>query len=112
MHNSVTEIIKKREEKVKLGNIDCYGTDFLGLLLNAYHDVDENKRLLVQDLIDECKTFYIAGQETINSLLSWTVLLLAIHTDWQDKAREEVIELFGHQNPHPNVLSKLHTVRN
>ncbi|TYH34042.1 hypothetical protein ES332_D13G101600v1 [Gossypium tomentosum] len=89
-----------REEKVKLGDIDCY----------AYHDVDENKRILVQDLIDECKTFYIAGQETINSLLSWTVLLLAIHTDWQDKAREEVIELFGHQNPHPNDLSKLHTI--
>ncbi|KAA3487965.1 cytochrome P450 CYP749A22-like protein [Gossypium australe] len=110
MHNSVMEIIKKREEKVKLGDIDCYGTDFLGLLLKAYHDVDENKRILVQDLIDECKTFYIAGQETINSLLSWTVLLLAIHTDWQDKAREEVIELFGHQNPHPNDLSKLHTI--
>ncbi|KAE8673289.1 CYP749A22 protein [Hibiscus syriacus] len=110
MRNSVMGIVEKREEKVKLGDRDDFGNDFLGLLLQAYHDVDENKRILVQDLIDECKTFYISGQETSNSLISWTVLLLAIHTDWQDKAREEVIRLFGHQNPHPNDLSKLNTI--
>ncbi|TYG36973.1 hypothetical protein ES288_D13G105400v1 [Gossypium darwinii] len=110
IHKSVMDIIKKREEKVKLGEIDNYGADFLGLLLQAYHDVDENRRILVEDLIDECKTFYIVGQEPINFLLSWTVLLLAIHTDWQEKAREEVIELFGHQNPHPDDLSKLNIV--
>ncbi|KAE8710158.1 CYP749A22 protein [Hibiscus syriacus] len=110
MRSSVMRIIKKREEKVKLGDRDDFGNDFLGLLLQAYYDVDENKRILVQDLIDECKTFYISGQETSNSLISWTVLLLAIHTDWQDKAREEVIKFFGHQNPHPNDLSKLNTI--
>ncbi|KAE8710156.1 CYP749A22 protein [Hibiscus syriacus] len=94
MRSSVMRIVEKREERVKLGDIDNFGNDFLGLLLQAYYDVDENKRILVQDLIDECKAFYISGQETSNSLISWTVLLLAIHTDWQDKAREEVIKLF------------------
>ncbi|GMI64686.1 cytochrome P450, family 72, subfamily A, polypeptide 9 [Hibiscus trionum] len=84
--------------------------DLLGLLLRAYHDVDEHKQILVQDLIDECKTFYIAGQATTNSLLSWTVLLLGIHTDHQDKAREEVFELFGHRNPNPVDVSKLNTM--
>ncbi|KAK8508035.1 hypothetical protein V6N12_025143 [Hibiscus sabdariffa] len=110
MCDSVREIVEKREEKVKLGDIGDFGNDFLGILLQAYHDVDENRRILIQDLIDECKTFYISGQETSNSLLSWTVLLLAIHSDWQDKAREEVIELFGHKNPHPKDLSKLNTI--
>ncbi|KAK8977148.1 hypothetical protein V6N11_021236 [Hibiscus sabdariffa] len=110
MRDSVMEIVEKREEKVRLGDIGDFGNDFLGILLQAYHDVDENRRILVQDLIDECKTFYISGQETSNSLLSWTVLLLAIHSDWQDKAREEVIELFGHKNPHPKDLSKLNTI--
>ncbi|GMJ04596.1 cytochrome P450, family 72, subfamily A, polypeptide 14 [Hibiscus trionum] len=110
MRTSVMEIVNKREEKVKLGDIDDFGNDFLGLLLQAYHDVNENRRILVHDLIDECKTFYISGQETSNSLLSWTVLLLAVHSDWQDKAREEVVELFGHKNPHPKDLSKLNTI--
>ncbi|XWS69605.1 hypothetical protein CRYUN_Cryun04dG0192900 [Craigia yunnanensis] len=110
IHDSVMKIVKKREEKVMTGEADSFGCDFLGLLVNAYHDLDERKRISIEDLIDECKTFYFAGQETTNSLLAWTVLLLAIHTDWQEKARREVIEVFGNQNPHPEGIAKLKTI--
>ena len=61
--------------------------------------------------MDECKTFYFAGQETTNNLLTWSVFLLSIHTDWQEKARQEVLSLFGHQNPTPDGITKLNTVR-
>ncbi|XVF56594.1 hypothetical protein PTKIN_Ptkin06aG0133500 [Pterospermum kingtungense] len=107
IHNSVMEIVKKREEKVASGEANSFGTDFLGLLVNAYHDSDEKKRLSVQDLVDECKTFYFAGQETTNSVLAWTILLLAIHPDWQEKARREVIEVFGDQNPRSEGIGRL-----
>ncbi|XVF43273.1 hypothetical protein PTKIN_Ptkin02bG0027100 [Pterospermum kingtungense] len=107
IHNSVMEIVKKREEKVANGEANSFGTDFLGLLLNAHHDADQKNRLCAQDLVDECKTFYFAGQETTNSLLAWTVLLLAIHQDWQEKARQEVIEVFGDQNPHSEGIGRL-----
>ena len=66
--------------------------------------------LSVQDLVDECKTFYFAGQETTNSALAWTVLLLAIHPDWQENARREVIEVFGSQNPHSEGIGRLKIV--
>ncbi|KAI3905788.1 hypothetical protein MKW92_024544 [Papaver armeniacum] len=99
IRNSVLEIIKKREEMMKNGELsDGYGRDYLGLLLNANKDPDELKRISVQDMIDECKTMYFAGHETTASLLTWTCLLLAIHTDWQDEARKEVIELMGKKN--------------
>ncbi|EOY01607.1 PREDICTED: cytochrome P450 CYP749A22 [Theobroma cacao] len=110
IHDSVMKIVKQREEKVVAGEAESFGSDFLGLLLNAYHDLDEKNRLSVEDLVDECKTFYFAGQETTNSLLAWTVLLLAIHTDWQEKARREVIEVFGNQDPHPEGIAKLKTM--
>ena len=103
------KVVKKREEKVVTGEADSFGRDFLGLLLNAYHDLDEKNRLSAEDLVDECKTFYFAGQETTNSLLAWTILLLAIHKDWQEKARTEVM-VFGNQNPHPEGIAKLKTV--
>ncbi|XP_039050086.1 cytochrome P450 CYP749A22-like isoform X2 [Hibiscus syriacus] len=106
----VMEIVKKREDKVVSGESDCFGDDFLGLLVKAYHDSDKGKRLLLQDLVGECKTFYLAGQETVNSLLGWTVLLLSIHRDWQEKARREVIEIFGDQNPHLEGIPKLKTM--
>ncbi|MBA0636593.1 hypothetical protein Godav_029011 [Gossypium davidsonii] len=85
-------------------------TNLVGLLVNAYHDVDEKNRLSIQDLLDECKTFYFSGQETVNFLLAWATLLLAIHTDWQDKVRPEVIEVFDNQNPDSEGLAKLKTI--
>ncbi|MFQ6649251.1 hypothetical protein Gotur_022036 [Gossypium turneri] len=81
IHDSVIKIVKKREDKVVTGEADNFGRDFLGLLVNAYHEADQKNRLSIQDLVDECKTFYFAGQETVNSLLAWATLLLAIHTD-------------------------------
>ncbi|OMO72112.1 Cytochrome P450 [Corchorus olitorius] len=112
IHDSVMEIVKKREEKVLKGEANNFGTDFLGLLLNSFHDPDKNNRLSEQDLIDECKTFYLAGQETTNSALAWTVLLLAIHPEWQEKARREVTEVFGNRNPHSQGIGRLNIVSN
>ncbi len=65
----------------------------------------------MDDVVDECKTFYFAGQETTMSLLTWAVYLLAVHIDWQEEARKEVINLFGKQVPKPDGLAKLKTVR-
>lgn len=104
-------MMKKREEEAVSGTLDSYGNDFFGLLLKAYHDPDKTKKISVDDLIDECKTIYVAGQETTTSLLSWTLLLLSIYQDWQDKARQEVSELIGgERNPNPESIAKLKTV--
>ncbi|TYH82105.1 hypothetical protein ES332_D02G035100v1 [Gossypium tomentosum] len=110
IQDCVMKIVKQREDKFVNGEADSFGNDFLGLLVNAYHDSDENNRLSMEDLVDECKTFYFAGQETVNSLLAWIVLLLATHGDWQDKARREVIDIFGNRNPDSKGISKLKTI--
>nr|XP_048318756.1 cytochrome P450 CYP749A22-like [Ziziphus jujuba var. spinosa] len=107
IRNCIIEIIKEREEKVTSGEEDSFGSDFLGLLLKAHHDANDSQRISLDDLVDECKTFYFAGQETTNTLLGWTVLLLAIHTDWQEQVRKEVLNLFGHENPNPDSIAKL-----
>ncbi|GMJ01817.1 PHYB ACTIVATION TAGGED SUPPRESSOR 1 [Hibiscus trionum] len=106
----VMSIVKKREDQVVNGEADSFGNDFLGLLVNAYHDSDEKNRLSLEDLVGECKTFYFTGQETVNSLLAWIVFLLAVHGDWQEKARREVIRIFGNRNPHPDGIAKLETI--
>ncbi|KAJ8568334.1 hypothetical protein K7X08_027867 [Anisodus acutangulus] len=36
--------------------------------------------------------------------------LLAIHTDWEEKAREEVLEFLGQQNPTTESISRLKMV--
>lgn len=105
------DIAKKREKTAMSGDEDGFGSDFFGLLLKARHDANDDQRISVDDLVDECKTFYFAGQETTNTLLAWTVFLLALHTNWQEEARKEVIELFGKQTPNLDGITKLKTVR-
>ncbi|XP_050372456.1 cytochrome P450 CYP749A22-like [Argentina anserina] len=110
IHNSIIEIVNKREKKALCDGEDSFGSDFLGSLLKAHHDANQNMRISVDDLVDDCKTFYFAGQETTNTLLAWTVFLLALHIDWQEEARKEVLQLFGKQNPNPDGISKLKTM--
>ncbi|KAA3485514.1 cytochrome P450 CYP749A22-like protein [Gossypium australe] len=76
IQDCVSKIVKTREDKVEKGEADNFGIDFLGLLINAYHDTDENNKLSLEDLVDECKTFYFAGQETVNSLLAWMMTMI------------------------------------
>ncbi|KAI3407382.1 USP domain-containing protein [Psidium guajava] len=110
MFDAILGMIKKREEKVKAGEAADFGNDFLGQLVKASHGADESKKITIEDLVDECKTFYLAGQETTNSLIAWVVFLLATHPDWQEEARKEVRHVFGNNDPNADGIARLKTI--
>ncbi|CAA0822509.1 Cytochrome P450 734A1 [Striga hermonthica] len=95
IRDCIVQIITKREmdENIK--------SDFFGKLL------EENLKMSVQDIVDECKTFYFAGHETTMSLLSWTIMLLCQNQEWQEKARQEIIEVFGQMVPNAKSMTRL-----
>ncbi|KAL0408766.1 UNVERIFIED_CONTAM: cytochrome [Sesamum radiatum] len=109
LHESVMEILRKRQDEVITGRADSFGSDFIGSLLKAHHEGGEKNQMSAAEIIDECKTFYFAGQLTTHSLLTWSVLLLAIHPDWQEKGRTEVLQLFGRENPNLEGVARLKT---
>ncbi|KAL3522884.1 hypothetical protein ACH5RR_015718 [Cinchona calisaya] len=109
IQDSIIKIVKKRENGTK-GEVQSFGEDFLGLLLKANYDTNQNDNISIDEIIDECKTFYGAGHGTTSILLSWTIFLLAINTDWQEKAREEVTKLFGWDLPNSEGISRLKTI--
>lgn len=91
---------------MNVGRITTYGKDLLGLMLTESEG--QGKKFTTQQLMDECKTFFFAGHETTAGLLTWAMLLLAANTEWQEKAREEVMEVCeGLQLPDVETLHKL-----
>jgi len=106
-------IIEKRQMHVKNGGTS--NDDLLGLLLESNMDYSDangktDKGMTVEDVIGECKLFYFAGMETTAVLLTWTVVLLSMHPEWQDRAREEVLQTFGKNKPDLNGLNRLKVV--
>ncbi|KAK8962323.1 Cytochrome P450 734A6 [Platanthera guangdongensis] len=75
--------------------------NLLGLMISANKNEGKDK-IGMNEIIDECKTFYFAGKETTANVLTWAILLLALHQDWLIKAREEVISICGRER-HPKI---------
>ena len=70
-------IIAKREKAIQNGETTT--NDLLGLLLESnMREMGQNGKsdsslgMTTNDVIDECKLFYFAGQETTSVLLTWT----------------------------------------
>jgi len=103
-------MIEKRERAIENG--ETSGNDLLGLLLQSNMDSGKGSlRMSTEDVIEECKLFYFAGMETTSVLLTWTLVILGMHPEWQDRAREEVLSVFGRdKQPNFDGLGRLKTV--
>ncbi|KAG9130863.1 hypothetical protein Leryth_026724 [Lithospermum erythrorhizon] len=110
---SITDVINKRIKAMKVGEARI--DDLLGILLEPNLKPIEDRRnkssaMSIHEIIQECKLFYFAGQETTSTLLVWTMVLLGKHPEWQERAREEVVQKFGYEKPGFEDLNQLKIV--
>nr|KYP39883.1 Secologanin synthase [Cajanus cajan] len=110
MYNQINailkEMIKRREQRMKTGELESH--DLLSLLLECKGESESS--LTVDDVIEECKLLYFAGQETTTNLLTWTMIVLSMHSNWQEKARAEVFQICGKNVPGLETINRLKIV--
>lgn len=100
---TIRDIIRKKEKEIE-NRSELSGTDFLGLLLDECKQQSDNC-MTIEEVIEECKLFYFAGKDTTANLLTWTMVLLSMHLNWQEKAREEVLRICGKKSPDFEAIS-------
>lgn len=67
--------------------------------------------ITVDDIVEECKGLFFAGKHTTTNLMTWTIILLAMHPTWQELAREEVLSVCGARDiPTGDDVAKLKMV--
>lgn len=88
-----------------------YAKDLLQMLLEgAKSSGDLNGLSQNKFIVDNCKTMFFAGHETTALVTSWSLLLLALHPDWQARARAEVLEICGEKPPDTDMLRHMKVV--
>ncbi|KAJ6847221.1 cytochrome P450 709B2-like [Iris pallida] len=106
VRNSLMSIIQSRLGSEHSG----YGNDLLGLMMESTRATQEGTGLSMDEIVDECKTFFFAGHETTSHLLTWTIFLLSTNRDWQERLREEVVNECQMEIPTADNLNKLKLV--
>ncbi|KAF5186029.1 Cytochrome p450 [Thalictrum thalictroides] len=113
LHSLIRDIVIKKEKAMKTG--EAHNNDPLGCLIQSTFRTEDNKDaknvgITIDEVVQECKFLWLAGKETMAHWLVWTMIVLSMHQDWQQKARDEVLKVFGKDKPDFDRLNQLKIV--
>ncbi|KAF9604061.1 hypothetical protein IFM89_001936 [Coptis chinensis] len=95
--SKLRNLIERKVQAIRNG--DTGDDDLKGMLLQSSNQYSieatdpKVNGMTIDEVIEECKLFYFAGQETSSTWLTWTMIVLPMHPSWQEKAREEVLRV-------------------
>ena len=82
------------------------GDDLLGRLVTA-RDPATGNAMPAGLIVDNVVTFLMAGHETTSQALTWSLYLLALFPEWQERVREEVLGVAGDGGIGRDEIAKL-----
>ena len=81
----ITDLTQRRMDAIKAGT----ALDDLPTKIMTTQDPETGATFSTDEIVDQVAIFFLAGHETSASALAWTLYLLAMYPDWQDKLAEE-----------------------
>jgi cytochrome P450 len=81
----ITDLTERRMFEIDAGT----APDDLATKIMTTADPVTGQTFSTQEMVDQVAIFFLAGHETSASALAWTLYLLAMHPDWQDRLADE-----------------------
>ena len=81
----ITDLTEARTFAIDAGN----APDDLATKIMTTPDPETGEIFTTDEMVDQVAIFFLAGHETSASALAWTLYLLAMYPEWQDRLAEE-----------------------
>ncbi len=110
----VRKVVHTRLQAVRNKETSSYGNDLLGRMFAAATDGwdEDSLQFNMASVLNNCRLFYFAGQDTVANAVGFTMLMLALRPEWQERARQEVLEVLGdEENFDASVFARLKVVQ-
>ncbi len=96
----ITQLTTERTEAIKAGT----APDDLATKIMTTTDPQTGEKFTTEEMVDQVAIFFLAGHETSASALAWTLYLMALYPEWQEKIAQEAADLV---NPEFSALKTL-----
>ncbi|XP_046604912.1 probable cytochrome P450 4aa1 [Neodiprion virginianus] len=95
------EVIRKTKSKI-ISEVDDpqRKTSMLEFMVEVS---EKNPSFTEDDIVNECCTFMLAGQDSVGSAVAITMFLLATHHEWQQKCVQELEDIFEADSRSPTM---------
>ena len=87
----ITQLTTRRMAEIKAGT----APDDLATKIMTTADPLTGETFTTEEMVDQVAIFFLAGHETSASALAWTLYLMALYPDWQDRLAQEAQALTG-----------------
>lgn len=97
--------VKEKREFLQNGSLiaDHSATRKMSLLEYMVEINERNPEFTDRDIIEECCTFMLAGQDSVGTATAMTLFLLANNPKWQERCVEELDEIFSDDRRSPTM---------
>ncbi|MDE4302808.1 cytochrome P450 [Phaeobacter gallaeciensis] len=85
----ITQLTDERAAEIAAGT----APQDLATKIMTTADPETGARFSTEEMVDQVAIFFLAGHETSASALAWTLYLMAIYPEWQEKVAEEAAAL-------------------
>ncbi len=103
----ITELTTARMDAINAGT----APDDLATKIMTAADPVTGDKFDTGEMVDQVAIFFLAGHETSASALAWSLYLIALYPEWQDRLAAEADAVIGPEIPYFSIINRLKQAR-